>query len=139
MTMTTMTGWIRLSPQPRRRLRSKRLRWSRTHSNNYGSRGGGIQVKSSKSKKHSKASVVPVLKTPPELSAHFPLPSSVEDPTIPQQENFQQQRDQLLEMQQQQENGKKLQRMRTVRARDGGRMQSNVKGVLTAEDGGENF
>ena len=33
-----------------------------------------------------------------------------------------------------------LQRMHTARARDGGRTQScGVKGVLTTEDGGENF
>jgi hypothetical protein len=51
-----------------------------------------------------------------------------------------QRRDQLPEMRQQQKNGKKLQRMRTARARDGGRMQSgDVKGVLTVEDGGEKF
>ncbi|KIM78562.1 hypothetical protein PILCRDRAFT_11030 [Piloderma croceum F 1598] len=70
-------------------------------------------------------------------STNLPL-SSMEDTTTPQQEDFQQQRDQLLEMQQQ-ENGKQLQRMHTARARDGGRTQSSVKGVLTAEDGGEIF
>lgn len=80
-----------------------------------------------------------VLRTPPEPSAHFPFLSPVEDTTTPQQEAFQQQRDRLPEIQQQQENGK-LQRMHTARARDGGRTQSSgVKGVLTAEDGGENF
>jgi hypothetical protein len=78
---------------------------------------------------------VPVL----EPSAHFPFPSSV-DTTASQQEDFQQQRDWLPEMQQQQENGRMLQRMHTARARDSGRTQScGVKGVLTTEDGGENF
>jgi len=114
-----------------------------THPNGSSSSGGGIEVKSSKSKKKAKrisAFVVPVLRTPPKPSAHFPFPSSV-DTTTHQQEDFQQQRDWLPEMpQQQQENGKKLQRMHTVRARGGGRTQSGgVKAVLTAEDGGETF
>jgi cysteine protease ATG4 len=114
-----------------------------THSNSSSSSSSsGVKVKSSKSKKTAKrksASVVPVLRAPPE--PHFPFPSSVEDTTTPQQEDFQHQRDQLPEMQpQQQGNGKKLQRMHTARARDGGRTQSGgVKGVLTTEDGGENF
>jgi cysteine protease ATG4 len=106
--------------------------------NSSSSSGGGVKVKSNSKNtvKRKSASVVPVLSTP-EPSAHFPFPSSVEDTTTPQQEDFQQQRDQLPEMQ---ENGKKLQRMHTARARDGGRTQSGgVKGVLTAEDGGENF
>jgi hypothetical protein len=65
----------------------------------------------------------------------------VEDTTTHQQEDFQQQRDRLPEMQQQQqENEKTLQRMHTARAKDGGKTQSGgVIGVLTAEDGGENF
>jgi cysteine protease ATG4 len=92
-----------------------------------------------KTAKRKSASVVPVLKTPPEPSAYFPFPSSAEDTATPQQEDFQQQRDRLPEMQQQ-ENGKMLQRMHMARARYSGRAQSGgVKGVLTAEDGGENF
>jgi len=58
----------------------------------------------------------------------------------PQQEDYyyQQQRDQSPEMLEN-GNGTKQQRMHTARARDGGRTQSGgVKGVLTAEDGGEN-
>jgi len=111
-----------------------------THSNSSSSSSSsGVKVrsKSKKNVKRKSASVVHVLRTP-EPSAHFPFPSSVEDTTTtPQQEDFQQQRDQLPEMQ---ENVKKLQRMHTARARDGGRTQSGgVKGVLTAEDSGENF
>jgi hypothetical protein len=55
----------------------------------------------------------------------------VEDNTTPQQEEFQQQRDQLPEIKPQ-GIGKKLQRMHTTRARDGRRTQSG--GV---KDGGE--
>ena len=63
----------------------------------------------------------------------------MEDTTTLQHEDFQQQRDWLSEMLQQ-ENGKMLQRMHTVRARDSARAQSGgVKGMLTDEDGGENF
>ncbi|KIM74183.1 hypothetical protein PILCRDRAFT_711129 [Piloderma croceum F 1598] len=50
MMMTTTTGWTRLSPH-RCRPRSKRLRWSRTHSNNFSSHSGsGVKVKSKKKK-----------------------------------------------------------------------------------------
>jgi cysteine protease ATG4 len=129
---------VTTSPPPPPKIQAPAM--VQTHSNSSSSSSSsGVKVKSSKSKKTVKrksASVVPVLRTP-EPSAHFPFPSSVEDTTTPQQEDFQQQRDQLPEMQ---ENGKKLQRMHTARARDGGRTQSGgVKGVLTAEDGGENF
>jgi hypothetical protein len=80
---------------------------------------------------------VPILRIPPEpFAGHFLLLSSVEDTTRLQHEDFQQQRDWLSGMQQQQENGRMLQRMHTARARDSARAQSGgVKGMLTDEDG----
>ena len=96
------------------------------------SSSSGVKVKS-KSRKQKKPVALSILRTP-EPPAHFPFPSSLED--TPQQEDYQQQREQSPEML---ENGTKQQRMHTARARDGGRTQSGgVKGVLT-EDGGENL
>jgi cysteine protease ATG4 len=121
-----------------------------THSNGStsSSSSSGVKVNSSSSNKSKKSlkrmsAPLPYIRNPePPLSGgHFPFPSSVED--TPQQEDYyhedQWERDQSPPQQQQQqlENGAKLQRMHTARARDGGRTQSGgVKGVLTEDSGG---
>lgn len=104
---------------------------SHTKSNDSTSSSGSGSKSKNQVKKSGKRKLgtTPVMQTP-ELPAHFPFPSSVEDE--PQQ---QQQLDQPPDIM---ENGIKP-RMYTARARDGGRTQSGgVKGVLTADDS-ENF